>query len=58
MTREKFRDAVSDTIIQWNEKASEHDMDAASMMTMAMQNVCFSAMLENNLFGDENKEDK
>lgn len=58
MTREKFRDAVSDTMLQWNEKASENDMDAASMMTMAMQNLCFSAMLEKNLFGDENKEDK
>lgn len=58
MTREKFRDAVSDTILQWNEKASENDMDAASMMTMAMQNLLFCAMLEKNLFGDENKEDK
>lgn len=62
MTREEFRKAVADTVVNWNEKASANDCDPELIVTMGMQNMLFGAMLETELFDKETekniKEDK
>lgn len=57
MTREQFKEAVAETMVQFNAKGTEHNADPTTMMTMGLQNLIFAAMLETNLF-DKNEEDK
>ena len=57
MTREQFKDAVAETMVQFNAKGTERNADPTIMMTMGLQNLIFAAMLETNLF-DKNEEDK
>lgn len=57
MTREQFKEAVAETMVQFNAKGTEHNADPTIMMAMGLQNLIFAAMLETNLV-DKNEEDK